>query len=119
MILSRARYLLDVSVLVALLDEDHIHNGIVTEWLKGHDRWWGVCCFTEAGFLRYATGLSTGNVSMREAIEMMNRVAQRPGYHYQSITADWHTLCSPLFPRMYGTKQVTDAFLLGLAVYEG
>ena len=50
---------------------------------------------------------------------MLNRLAQRPGYHYQSITTDWQTLCSPFFPRLYGTKQVTDAFLLGLAVQEG
>jgi len=34
------------------------------------------------------------------------------------ITADWQTLCSPFFKRVYGTNQVTDAYLLGLAVRE-
>ena len=47
------------------------------------------------------------------------RVADEPGYSYVPITADWQTLCSPLFKRIHGTKQVTDAYLLGLAVREG
>jgi hypothetical protein len=41
------------------------------------------------------------------------------GYHYLPITVDWQTLCSPFFKRLYGTKQVTDAYLLGLAVRDG
>jgi predicted nucleic acid-binding protein len=56
---------------------------------------------------------------MREATTVLAQLAQHPGYHYQPITADWHTLCSPFFKRLYGTNQVTDAYLLGLALHEG
>ena len=56
---------------------------------------------------------------MSEATAILARMAQEPGYHYLPITADWHTLCSPFFPRLYGTKQVTNAYLLGLAVRDG
>lgn len=117
--MSRVRHLLDVSVLVALLDEDHIHHQLVTQWFNVPQMQWAVCCFTEAGFLRYATRSSTGSASMIEATAILKRIEQHPGYHYQGVTVDWHTLCDPFFPRLYGTKQVTDAYLLGLAVREG
>lgn len=56
---------------------------------------------------------------MNEASDVLRQLAEHPGYHYLPITADWHTLCRPFFKRLYGTKQVTDAYLLGLAVREG
>ena len=56
---------------------------------------------------------------MSEATAILKQLARHPGYHYLPITVDWHTLCGPLFPRLYGTKQVTAAYLLGLALREG
>jgi toxin-antitoxin system PIN domain toxin len=114
------RYLLDVNVFVALLAENHIHHQLVTEWFNASPSLqWAICPFTEAGFLRNATAPRPGQITMSEATAVLARMAQHPGYHYLPISADWHTLCSPFFRRLYGTKQVTDAFLLGLAVGEG
>jgi len=56
---------------------------------------------------------------MSEATAVLQQLARHPGYRYLPIDADWQTLCSPFFPRLYGTKQVTDVYLLGLAVREG
>ena len=56
---------------------------------------------------------------MSEATAVLRQLATHPGYRYLPITADWQTLCSPFFGRLYGTKQVTDAYLLGLALREG
>ena len=56
---------------------------------------------------------------MSEATEVLKQLAQHPGYRHVPIEADWHTLCSPFSTRLYGTKQVTDAYLLGLAVKGG
>ena len=116
MSLSNARYLLDVNVFLALLSEDHIHHQLVTAWFNTPDLLWAICPFTEAGFLRNATAPRPGNLTISEATAVLARMAQVPGYHYLPITADWQTLCSPFFPRLYGTRQVTDAYLLGLAV---
>lgn len=113
------RFLLDVNALVALLDEDHIHHKTVTKWFNSADLQWAICPFTEAGLLRYMTQPTTGQLSVEEATALLARLAQEPGYHYQPITADWQTLCSAFFPRLFGHKQITDAFLLGLAVHEG
>ena len=119
--LSKApRYLLDVNVFVALLAENHIHHQLVTEWFNASPSLqWAICPFTEAGFLRNATASRPGQITMSEATAVLARMAQHPGYHYLPISADWHTLCSPFFRRLYGTKQVTDAYLVGLAVREG
>jgi uncharacterized protein len=120
MILSEApRYLPDVNVFVALLDEDHIHHQPVTEWFDTPSLQWVICPFTEAGFLRYMTRPKTGDMSVEEATAMLARMAQQPGYHYQPISADWHTLSGPFFKRLFGHNQITDAYLLGLAVHEG
>jgi toxin-antitoxin system PIN domain toxin len=117
--LSWAEYLLDVNVFVALLSENHIHHRLVTEWFNTPGLRWAICPFTEAGFLRNATAARAGQITMSEATAVLARMAQEPGYRYVPIAADWPTLCSPFFRRLYGTKQVTDAYLLGVAVREG
>ena len=50
---------------------------------------------------------------------MLERLKRRPGYRFQPITADWQTLTAPFARRIHGHNQVTDAYLLGLAVREG
>lgn len=121
MSLSKApRYLLDVNVLVALTTRSHVHHGLVKEWFYASPNLpWNICAFTEAGFLRNITAPRPGQITMSEATAVLKQLAQHPGYHYVPITGDWQTLCSPFFPRLYGTKQVTDAYLLGLAVRDG
>ena len=56
---------------------------------------------------------------MSEATAVLQQLARHPGYRYLPIVVDWQTLCGPFFTRLYGTKQVTDAYLLGLAVQSG
>lgn len=114
------RYLLDVNVLVALTDRVHVHHKRVKEWFYASSSLpWDICAFTEAGFLRTATAVRSGQITMVEATVILQRLTEHPGYRYLSITADWQTLCGPFFSRLYGNKQVTDACLLGLAVREG
>ena len=113
------RYLLDVNLLVALMTQAHVHHGLVKEWFYASSGLqWALCAFTEAGFLRNATAPRSGQITMSEATTILKQLAQHPGYRYLPITADWQTLCRPFFKRLYGTKQVTDAYLLGLAVRE-
>ena len=118
--LSKApRYLLDVNVLVALTTRSHVHHDLVKKWFYASPaHQWAICAFTEAGFLRNATAPRPGGVTMSEATAILKQLAQHPGYRYLPITADWQTLGGPFFPRLYGTKQVTDAYLLGLAVQQ-
>lgn len=116
---KRPQYLLDVNVFVALTFTTHVHHQLVKAWFNASQGLqWAICAFTEAGFIRTATAPRAGQLTMSEATAVLTQLTQHPGYHYVPITADWHTLCSPFFRRLYGTKQVTDAYLLGLAVQE-
>jgi uncharacterized protein len=119
MSLSKTRYLLDVNVLYALTTRDHIHHALVKAWFyDSPDLQWAVCAFTEAGYLRNATAPRSSQIAMSDATTTLKRLAGHPGYCYVPLTADWHILCRPFFARLYGTKQVTDAYLLGLAIRE-
>jgi uncharacterized protein len=120
MILAKAPvYLMDVNVLLALLDQAHIHNKVVEKWFDTRGLQWALCAFTEAGVVRFLTRPKSGDMSMEQVTAMLERLKQEPGYHYQPIPADWQTLTKPFFKRLHGHNQVTDAYLLGLAVREG
>jgi toxin-antitoxin system PIN domain toxin len=106
-----------VNVLVALTARSHVHHGIVKEWFYAFPGLqWSMCAFTEAGFLRNATAPRSGQVTVFEATAILKQLTQHPGYRYLPMTDDWQTLTNPFSKRLYGTKQVTDAYLLGLAV---
>ena len=111
-------HLLDVNAVIALLDESHIHHHLITEWFGRPNVQWALCPFTEAGVLRFFTRPKTGDVSMVDASLMLRRLKEYAGYHFQPIAGDWQTLTAPLAKRLHGHNQVTDAFLLGLAIHE-
>lgn len=112
-------HLLDVNVVLALLDERHAHHGVAEVWFDSPGLRWSLCAFTEAGVLRFFTRPKTGGLSMEQATAMLERLKQRRGYSFQPIPAEWQALTAPFSKRIHGHNQVTDAYLLGLAVREG
>lgn len=117
--MASRKYLLDVNVLVALLEKDHVHHRMVRGWFDSDSHDWGICAFTEAGFLRFATNPRFGAHSVRAATDVLASLADAPGYRYWHMAHDWNTLMAPFSQRIFGHQQVTDAFLLGLVVNEG
>ena len=112
-------YLLDVNLVIALLDEAHIHHQAAEAWFDTPGLEWALCAFTEAGVLRFFTRPKTGDIGMEQVAAMLERLREQPGYHYQPVAADWQILTQPFFQRLFGHNQVTDAFLLGLAIHDG
>ena len=119
MSLTSNRHLLDVNTLIARVFEAHIHHRAVKEWFSTPGLEWAICPFTEAGFLRYATAPDRGRISIADATAILENLTQHPGYHYSPVSQDWRTYTKPFFKRLQGHRQVTDAYLLGLAVKEG
>jgi uncharacterized protein len=118
-ILSKARFLLDVNALVALTEQDHVHHKVVTRWFNASGRHdWGVCPFTEAGYLRVLTRARADAHTIEDAVAMLVHLAAQPGYRYWPISTDWNTIAAPFQGRIFGPRQITDAWLLGLAVKE-
>jgi toxin-antitoxin system PIN domain toxin len=117
--LSKIKYLADVNVLIALLDEDHIHHKLVLKWFNatGSDEF-GVCAFTEAGFLRVATNPKAGLHTIDTALDALTSLNNYSGYRFWPISKGWVSLAAPFIERVFGHQQITDAYLLGLAIKE-
>lgn len=120
---TNQRYLLDVNILIAILDEYHSHHHAAREWFDTPGLAWALCPFTEAGFLRYMTmpkpGTNVPRMSMEKAVALLENLTHEPGHRYQLVPADWQTLTRPFAKHILGHKQVTDAWLLGTALQAG
>ena len=117
--MHRVKYLADVNVLIALMDEDHIHRKIVAKWFDASaEAEFGVCAFTETGFLRVTTNPKAGSHSIEEALDALASLNNHAGYRLWPMAEGWAALVEPFRERVFGHQQITDAYLLGLAVKE-
>lgn len=108
-----------MNVLVALSETEHVHHKVVAQWFdtEGH-RNWGVCPFIEAGFLRLMTNPQVGGHSLEKALKLLSAAYSLPGFSFWGIHDSWASLANPIAARVFGHQQVTDAYLLGLAIKE-
>lgn len=115
------RALLDVNVLLALLDGDHAQHGLVARWaVEEMGAGWASCAITENGFVRiisqprYTSPLSTAT-----AADLLART--RSGGPHEFWPCDVSVLDGEQVDRsrLLGPQQVTDAYLLALAVAHG
>jgi toxin-antitoxin system PIN domain toxin len=118
---NKTRFLLDLNALIFLAEPDSPHYETMLKWFdsSGKDNW-GVCPLTEAGFVRVTSNPVYRGVArtVEQATAILADFAAHPGYRYWSITEKWSVLTAPFSSRLSGHRQVTDAFLLGLAVKE-
>ncbi|MFQ5528373.1 MAG: TA system VapC family ribonuclease toxin [Thermoanaerobaculia bacterium] len=114
------RALLDVNVLLALLDADHIDHLTARSWLEhAIEDGWASCAITQNGFLRVIT--QPRYPSPVSAAEAMARLTQatRTEYH-EYLPCNISILDSGIHPdRVHGSRQVTDVYLLALAIAHG
>lgn len=117
--MSHARHLLDVNLLIALSEEGHANYRVAWRWFDTPGLNWGLCAFSEAGYLRITVNPAVGGYSIAEAARVLAVMTRRPGYRYWPIIDSWSTLVEPFREKVYGHQQITDAYLLGLAVKNG
>lgn len=111
------RSLLDINVLLALLDSDHVSHIRATEWLDDQiGAGWASCAITENGFVRIVSQPRYPSpISVSEAIDLLAGATH--SFHHEF----WRCDISLLDPRnvrgslMHGARQVTDVYLLALA----
>lgn len=110
--------LLDVNLLLALFDAEHVHHEIAHDWFADDGAaGWATSGVTESGLVRLLTNPSYVGSVIRpvEAIERL-RAFCASGQHVfwdRSISLRDESLFNPSFVR--GHRQVTDVCLLGLA----
>ena len=97
----------------------HELYSIATKWFetRGPSEFL-LCPLTETSFLRLSTDPKIGNQQLRDAIFLLREFSALPGFSYLPIPDSWLNLTAPFIWRLHGHKQVTDAYLLGLAVRE-
>ena len=116
-----SRALLDVNVLIALLDQSHLLHRPATGWLERQlEHGWATCPITENGVVRimaqptYPNGQPAALVAARLA-----EACSHPSHAF------WPEPISLLqeglirWQRLLGPRQITDAYLLALAVSQG
>jgi toxin-antitoxin system PIN domain toxin len=112
------RALLDVNVLIALLDSDHTSHGVALIWFAKHAReGWASSPITQNGCVRIMSNPSYPNALPIQAV--MKRLADACEEDVHEFWSDEVSLLNPNVvdsTRIHGPRQLTDIYLLALAV---
>jgi len=117
--LSRC-WLLDVNVLLGLMWPVHEANRASQTWVSNHrGEPWASCPITEMGFLRIVTNrsFSRNAPTWAEATSLLRRhVELNAGHEFWPDSVTLAEVDDLLGDRIKGPSQITDAYLLALAV---
>jgi toxin-antitoxin system PIN domain toxin len=115
------RALLDINILIALLDQDHAMHAQASAWFAGKAaRGWASCPITQNGCLRVMSHPSYPNSLKVGAI--IERLGEAIATAQHQFWADDVSLLDARIAdrtRIHGPRQVTDLYLLSLAVRRG
>jgi len=114
--------LLDVNVLVALFDPDHVHHEPAHEWFAANrSSRWATCPLTENGLVRILSTPAYSGVHETSAsvIQRLNTFCASGGHVFWDDDVSLRD--AKLFKRTMTTtyRQVTDVYLLALAKRRG
>lgn len=114
--------LLDVNVLVALFWRPHRHHAMAQGWFHENERrGWATCPMTQAAFVRIVSNPAFSESAPRPAQALALLQANLHSKHHRFL-ADDLSLPDALIQvgsRILGHLQITDAYLLALAMHHG
>ena len=112
-------YLLDINLLLALTDPMHVHHELSHQWFaENGQQAWATCPVTENGFVRIASHPNYPNRpgDLPAVLSILRQVCESPGHHFW---ADEPSILGILVANAIVTHaQITDVYLLGLAVHK-
>ncbi len=111
--------LLDVNALVALLWPAHVHHGAAQEWFQRRSRnGWATTPFTQAGFVRIVSNpaFSRDAVSPAEVVALLRANLGHRAHRFWPADLAVPEAFRSFGVRLVGHRQVTDAWLLSLAL---
>lgn len=112
------RALFDVNVLIALLDTDHVGHSVATAWFAAQlEHGWASCPIIENGTARIMASAGYSNPLPVAAI--LERLGMAKATEHHRFWPDDVSLTDvEVFNRtaLLGPKQITDRYLLALAV---
>ena len=119
------RALLDVNVLIALLDTNHLHYNIAQQWVFTHSAGFSSCPLTQNGALRimanpsYAAGARNETYDYPNLFNLLKDSLEAIDHVF--LPDDVSLLDGHRFKhdRIHSHNQLTDIYLLALAVKHG
>ncbi len=117
-----SRALLDINVLLALLDSDHVDHSRAHDWLDdGIEERWASWPVTENGFVRIISQPRYPSpIAPAEAIDLLRRACDSGPHEFWACDVSLLDARIVDRSRLHGPRQVTDAYLLALAtVHDG
>ena len=117
----RVGFLLDVNVLIAMAWPTHRAHEKVQEWLARHAReGWATCPLTQTAFVRIISNpaFSANALAPGDALTLLKANLGHPAHKFWADEISFIQALEPLTARLAGHQQVTDAYLLGLAMHK-
>lgn len=114
--------LLDVNVLVALFEPEHVHHETAHDWFSdNHAEGWASCPLTQNGFVRVLSNPARGGEVFRppELIARLRRFCRSKEHQFwpDALLLSDAAVFDPSFVASH--RHVTDVYLLGLATTRG
>ncbi len=110
-------YLLDINLLLALTDPMHVHHEPAHQWFteKGQQSW-ATCPLTENGFIRIASHPNYPNRpgDVPAVLSILHQLCEVAGHHFWPEDLSILKILTP--DAVITHAQITDVYLLGLAV---
>jgi hypothetical protein len=114
-------WLLDVNVLVARFWAPHVFHRKVRAWMASHEReGWASCPITQAGLVRTISNPAFSPNAPRPAETihwLAESLQQDPNHQFWADNLHLSQACGETLTRLSGFKQLTGAYLLGLALH--
>ncbi len=113
------RHLLDTNLLIALFWPSHVQHDKAMKWFAQHrSHGWATCPFTEAGFVRIVSNpaFSRDAVQPHEAIQVLSANTAAKDHAFWADDLPFADAVGFAEGRLAGHQQITDAYLLGLAI---
>ena len=115
------RSLLDINVIISLLDSGHVMHGAAIHWMERElNHGWATCPITQNGVLRIMSQPAYPNHRpVAQVAERLEEACKHASHVF------WPEQISLLkkglirWERMLGRRQITDSYLLALAVTHG
>lgn len=115
------RALLDVNVLIALLDQGHLHHNAASLWMARNSKaGWASCPLTQNGCLRILSLTSYPNAQPTAVVA--KRLAEAAETSLHEFWPDSVSLLGAgvlRWDRVLTSRQITDVYLLALATTHG
>jgi hypothetical protein len=115
------RALFDVNALLAMFDQEHtFHSKVRIWWAANEESGWATCPITQNGFVRIMSQPHyTNPAATIDAIRLLGMGLEQPCHQFWPD--DISITDASLFDHSHilGPNQVTDVYLLGLAVKNG